>query len=125
MVILIFSLFFTWQKTDFLPKGAQTIFVGANIQMVQTGFSLPDWMLMMGCAVACNLCLLVNVTPQNRSLLSVVHGIFGVGSLLLIVRHLSPNIGTLIGLGGGLLLAWGAIERFQEGRTLPPNSEKQ
>lgn len=123
MVLLIFSLFLVWNRTAFKPQGVQTIYVGASVQLVQTGFSLPDWTLMMSCAVACNLCLLWNITPQNRYRISIVQGVLGVGTLFLVLRHLSPNVGSIIGTVAGAMLAWGALERFQEGQTQPSKSE--
>ena len=69
---------------------------------------------MVGCGVVCNLLLLWNPTPQNRQMLAVLQGIAGLGALLLTLRYLSGEIGSILGLVAGLLLAWGALNRYQE-----------
>lgn len=123
MVILISSLFLVWKQTTLpIAPGAAIAYISSNVRLVERGYSLPDWSLMVFCAVACNICLLCTITPRNRYPLSLIHGVFGVGGFLLILRYLSPQIGAIVGAGAGALLAWGAVERFQESKILVPNS---
>ncbi|GDX40360.1 hypothetical protein LBMAG21_06520 [Armatimonadota bacterium] len=114
MALLAVSLFCVWKREPVaLPPGAQ-VFLVTEQYLEKRGFDLPQWGWMLGCGAACNLFLLWDSTPQNRSILAVLQGVAGLGALLFALRNTSGEIGAMMGLCGGLLLAWGALNRYQE-----------
>ncbi len=114
MAALSVSLFLVWKREPVaIPPGAQAFLVTEQY-LVRRGFDLPQWGWMLGCGVACNLFLLFDPTPKNRNLLAILQSVAGLGAALLALRYVSGEVGAIVGLGGGLLLAWGALNRYQE-----------
>lgn len=114
MALLAVSLFLVWKREPVpIPPGAQAFFVTEQY-LARRGFDLPHWGWMLGCGVACNLFLLWDSTPRNRRALATLQGVAGLGALLFALLRFSEEIGAMVGLCGGVMLAWGALNRYQE-----------
>jgi hypothetical protein len=120
MILLVGSLFFYWKELP-IPPGMPVLF---KMRLFQSGYALPDWKIMVACAVGCNLCLLWTPNAKNRYPLSLIHGVLGVAVLVLILRYISAQPGAIGGLVAGVCLAWGALERFQDTTKLLAQQEE-
>jgi hypothetical protein len=124
MVLIVFSLFLTWERIP-LPSGGvpppgSALLVSGGL--TRTGFATSARIPLTVCAVVCSLLLLWTPTARTRLPLAVVQGACGIACLVMALTRLALLPGVLVGLVGGALLTFGAIDRYT---AFEPSAESQ
>lgn len=126
MVLIFSSLFFAWERYSadaMQTAGLPALYKAKGLSITRTGFGTnAHWPLMICSVVSC-LLLLWTPTPITRLPLALVQGACGLACLVIALTKLALLPGVLIGLIGGALLTWGALDRFSQ--PLLENSEKE
>jgi hypothetical protein len=115
MVLCVFSLFLPWEQYKLETPAVPAI---AVIQPVITrkGFATAAWLPMTLCAAFSSLLLLWTPDEKTRLMLALAQGACGLACVILALTHAALLPGVLVGLIGGILLTYGAVDRF----THPP-----
>jgi len=119
MVIVIFSLFLTWQEIslkEVTPLASMATYLSSS-SVTRSGFSLPVRFPLIIFAVLAGCTLLFISTPKNRVALFVFEVICGLGCLLISLRYIAPLPGVVLGVVGSALLLFAASDRFTENNT--------
>lgn len=120
MLLVVFSLFFAWERPVVKMPPLPSMYMDLKIRP-RTGFaSEARWPLIL-CALVCGTTLLWAPTEKLRLPLAVVQGACGLACLVIALTKLALLPGTLMGLLGGALLTYGAVDRF----TVPTQMERE
>jgi hypothetical protein len=114
MLLVMSSLFFTWERQTFSPSQAlppNALFVSLT-SLSRSGFGTSVRWPLTVCSILCALLLLWPPTPQNRLPMAVAQGACGIACLVIALSKLALLPGVLLGLIGGALLTFGAVDRF-------------
>lgn len=109
MMVSMACLFFAWpiRLEAALPAPALVV------NLTRTGAAIPEvrWVITIG-AIGSGLLLVVNVTRQVRAPLAALHILGGLCCFVTALTHFGIYPGPLLGLVGGALLTYGAVERL-------------
>jgi hypothetical protein len=121
MTLCVASLFLIWKRQPIdqtlIHSMPATLVLNVPADLPVKGFDLPLHWPLTFCAVFCGVGLLILPKPQNRSRWAVVHLLSATVCLLLPLIRFALQAGVLVGLLGGSLLLFGALERFGIGET--------
>ncbi len=111
MALTVFSLFLVWRVSG-LPGGVASPEAIARFELRENGFNLGlHWILLFG-GVLSSVGLLFQPNPKNRLPLACVQGAGGLICFLTALRYFAPLPGVLLGILGGAMLVFGAVDRF-------------
>jgi hypothetical protein len=112
MVMVVSSLFLEWRRqVPDLGAFAATALHIEKLSVSHNGFGAGVATPLTVCAVLCALTLLWEVTEQNRIALGVAAGAGGLACVVVALTRFALLPGMLLGLTGGALLLFGAIDR--------------
>lgn len=112
MVIVVSSLFLEWRRQvpDLGAFAAAALHIEKR-SVSHNGFDVGVYAPLTVCSALCALTLLWEVTEQNRIALGVAAGAGGMACVVVALTRFALLPGMLLGLAGGILLLYGAIER--------------
>jgi hypothetical protein len=87
--------------------------------ITRKGFATAAWLPMTLCAAFSSLLLMWTPDEKTRLPIALAQGACGLTCVILALTHAAPLPGVLIGLIGGILLTYGAVDRFAHP---PPNT---
>ncbi len=120
MLFAVSSLFLVWKQVD---SGSLNIPVPAvfsdKIFVTQRGIDMiVRWPLLL-CATGACATLLTPSTAQNRLTLLIMQLTFSIAVCVMALTHFALRPGIVVALIGGVLLIWGAIDRYNAGNNSP------
>ena len=120
MVLCVFSLFLPWEqyKLETPPVPAM---VTISPVITHKGFAMAAWLPMTLCAAFSSFLLIWTPDEKTRLPIALAQGACGLTCVILALTHAALLPGVLIGLIGGILLTFGAIDRFTHP---PPNTSR-
>ena len=111
MVVTVFSLFLTWRVIG-PPDDALAQSSLLKLYTFESGFNLRLHWPLLGGAVLSSLALLWPLNEKNRLPLACLQCAGGLICFLIALRFLALQPGVLLGVLGGAMLIFGAVDRF-------------
>jgi hypothetical protein len=111
MVLCVFSLFLPWEQYKMEPRSVPALVTVLPV-ITRNGFATSTWLPITLCAAFSSLLLMWTPDEKTRLPLALAQGACGLTCVILTLTHAALLPGVLIGLIGGILLTFGAVDRF-------------